>query len=99
MTQNQKEKRIGGSKMSDAQKRKKFGGAGMSDSQRRVISKGRPQNGQGRKITPDMVMGTCSNCGKKGHTKKGKDGRWSRHTPKDESGKTKACGYYFPCSG
>jgi hypothetical protein len=32
-----------------------------------------------KNITPDMVDGKCSGCGRDGLTKKGKNGLWSRH--------------------
>jgi hypothetical protein len=48
-------------------------------------------------ITPDMVDGKCSGCGRNGLTKKGKNGLWSRHNLHQQgTNNKKYCGSYHP---
>jgi ssDNA-binding Zn-finger/Zn-ribbon topoisomerase 1 len=51
-----------------------------------------------RNITEDMVDGSCKKCGRPGQTKRGKNGKWSKHIDRVD-GKSTYCGEYFPLTG
>ena len=48
-----------------------------------------------RNITEDMVDGSCNKCGRPGKTKRGENGKWSKHIDRVD-GKSTYCGQYFP---